>query len=325
VPRVSVIVSAYNSELFLARTLESALRQTFTDLELLVIDDGSTDASAEVVRGIMATDPRVRLIVQENRGLAATHNRAIRETRGEFIAPLDHDDVWHPEKLAEQVALLDERPRAGLALCYTAVIDEHHRCLGWKFGGEANGNVYDEMLVWDMVSGGSVPLIRRTALDAVGPFDETFTCREDWDMWVRLARSSEFATVPRTLVGYTRRAANMSRNYEQMAIEGIRILDKARAADPSFAGSRYRYCVAREYFAMACFCAIDGNIPRAWSYLGRSLAVTPLAVASSLRRWAFVGTLIMQTVLPRALYRNVFGALSKISFELQPGRPFDEI
>lgn len=324
-PRVSVIVAAYNAEAFLERTLASVLRQTFTDLELLVIDDGSTDGTARVVRRVMERDPRVHLIEQANRGLSATRNRAIGESRGELIALLDHDDLWHPQKLARQIAVLDARPDVGLVSCYSAVLDASQRCLGWRVGGDAQGDVYAEMLEWDMVSGGSVPLVRRAALETVGLFDEHLGSREDWDIWIRLARRVAFATVPQTLVGYTRSARSTSRDYEQMANEGVQVLDKARRDDAEFRGRRYRYSLARDHFAIACFCAFDHEVGHAWQYLARSWSATPRAILGAPRRWAFVGVLVAQTLLPRAAFRQVFGLLCRMSFRLVPGTPFDDL
>lgn len=319
VPRVSVVVPAWNAERFIEVTLATALGQTFSNIEIVVIDDGSKDQTAAVVHRIAASDSRVRLIQQSNTGLAGARNRGIRESCGELIAFLDHDDLWHPDKLALQVALLDSHPLAGLASCYSAVIDEEHRCLGWRFGGSADGNVYDEVLVWDMISGGSVAVIRRAAFDIVGQFDESLPMRSDWDMWIRIARHFHFATVPRTLVGYTRSKLGLSRGYDRMAEAGKSVLEKARRDDPAFNGYRFRFCRARDLFAVACVCTIDGEIPRAWSYLRQCLALTPMPVLTSPRRCALVLMLMLRTVLPASMFRSVLGAMNVLSFRLQPG------
>jgi glycosyltransferase involved in cell wall biosynthesis len=324
-PRVSVLIAAYNAAAFLQPTLDSVLGQTFADFEVLVIDDGSRDDTAGVVRRTMDADPRVRLIVQENHGLSATRNHGIRAARGALIAFLDHDDLWHPEKLAAQVAVLDADQRTGVVSCYSALIDEAHCCLGWRFGGAADGDVYAEMLEWDVVSGGSVALVRRAALEAVGPFDESLAIREDWDMWIRLARRHRFATVPRVLVGYTRKAGNASRDYERMAEEGVRVLAKARRDDPGFEDARYRFCLARDLFATASFCAVDGSTALAWGYLARSVTLTPAPVLRSPRRLALVGVLGLRTVLPDAAFRATLGWLNRWSFQLEPGRPFRDL
>jgi len=322
---VSVITAAYNAAPFIEATLRSALDQTLRDLELIVIDDGSKDATAEVVARLASEDSRVRLISQTNRGLAATRNRGVLEARGALIAFLDHDDLWHPEKLALQAAALDADPAAAVASCYSALLDEQHRCTGWRYGGDANGDVYAEMLEWDMVSGGSVALVRREALDAVGPFDESLPMRSDWDMWIRLARRYRFVTVPRTLVGYTRSAFSSSRGYERMAEAGRLVLEKVASEDPEFRGMTRRFCSARDLFAVTSACTIDGEVGLAWRYLARSLAMTPAPVLVSPRRWALLAMLALRTVLPAPLYRAALTALNQVSFDLPPGRPFSTL
>ena len=321
-PRVSVLVAAYNSERFLERTLHSALAQTFTDFEVLVVDDGSSDGTAALVRDMMVRDARLRLIVQANQGLSASHNRGIAESRGELIAFLDHDDLWHPEKLAAQVACFDADPRVGVVSCYSEILDDDGRSAGWRLGGDANGDVYAEMLEWDMVSGGSVVLVRRSALDAAGPFDTTLRIRDDWDMWIRLARRVHFATVPRTLVGYTRRPSNESRDAVRMADEGRRVLAKAAADDPSLSRSLLRTHEARDLVAVTSFCTIDGQTALAWRYLIASLRCSPLPVLRSPKRWGLVAALMLQTILPRGLYVAIVGLVSSWLWASRAGRPF---
>lgn len=320
-----MITAAYNAASFIEATLRTALDQTLADLELIVIDDGSKDATAEVVARLASEDSRVRLISQTNRGLAATRNRGVLESRGALIAFLDHDDLWHPKKLALQATALDADPAAAVASCYSALLDEKHLCTGWRYGGDANGDVYAEMLEWDMVSGGSVVLVRREALSSVGPFDEALPMRSDWDMWIRLARRYRFVTVPRTLVGYTRSPFSSSRGYERMAEAGRLVLEKVASEDPEFNGGTRRFCSARDLFAVTSACTIDGEVELAWRYLARSLAVTPAPVLVSPRRWALVAVLALQTVMPAPVYRAALAALNRVSFDLPPGRPFSTI
>jgi glycosyltransferase involved in cell wall biosynthesis len=321
-PRVSVVLAAFNAENRIEATLSSILGQAFTDFEILVIDDGSTDGTVDVLRRACVADPRIRWFTQANSGPGAARNRGIREARGELIAFMDHDDLWHPEKLSLQVAILDAQPDLAVVMCYSTVIGEDGISLGWRLGGEAHGKVYDEMIEWDMVSGGSVVMVRRSALNAVGHFDEKLRYREDWDLWIRLSRQFKFGTVSRTLVGFTRHARNSSRDYEEMAREGERVLRKTLADDPDIGEARIRFCLARDMFAIACLCGIDLNRRLAWQYLVRSWRITPLPLLVSPRRWAFVGVLLMQTVLPRRMYLVVFHLLGRLVFHLQPGRTF---
>jgi glycosyltransferase involved in cell wall biosynthesis len=321
-PRVSVVVASYNAAAFIKATLRSALDQSFENLEVLVIDDGSSDNTAEIVRRIAASDQRLRLIEQNNTGLAAVRNRGAREARAALVAYLDHDDLWHPKKLSLQVALLDAHPEAAVASCYSAIVDEDHNCTGWRYGGNADGDVYDEMLEWDIVSGGSVALVRRDALIDVGMFDETLPMRSDWDMWIRLARQYPFVTVTRVLVGYTRSSLSSSRGYDRFAEAGERILAKVSREDPNFRDARYTFCRARDLFAVTCMCTIDGETALAWRYLMKSIALTPYPILRRPRRWALIAMLGFQSLLPAQVYEAVLDAINRVSFRLPPGTPF---
>lgn len=322
-PRVTVVLITYNGAARIEQALGQALRQTYPSLEVVVVDDGSRDGTADVARTAAAGDPRVRIVSQPNGGPASARNRGIHEARGELVAFLDDDDLWSPHKLDAQVRLLDRDPEVALVSCYSALVDGDGVALGWRLGGEARGRVYDEMLEWDMISGGSVALARRSALVAAGGFDEGLPMRSDWDLWIRLARAHPFATVPETLVGYTRSPTGLSSLPEKMATAGERVLAKVVAEDPTIDGRRYRFLRARDSFAVACFCLFDERSKDAWRYLRRSVALTPMPVLRSPRRWGAVCALLALTVLPRGAYSALLGTACRAFFGLPAGAPFD--
>lgn len=321
-PRVSVVMAAFNAESCIEETLKSALNQTFTDFEILVIDDGSTDGTVEILKRIAGVDPRCHWISQANRGPGAARNHGLKVARGELIAFLDHDDLWHPDKLSLQIAMFDAQPDLAVVTCYSTIIDENGYSLGWRLGGAIRGNVYHEMIEWDMVSGGSVAMVRRNALEKVSGYDEALLYREDWDLWIRLSRHFRFGTVTQPLVGFTRHTRNSSREYAEMAREGELVLKQTLVNDPGIGEKRIRYCLARDMFAIACHCGIDLDHRLAWQYLRRSWSITPRPLLASPRRWTFIGVLLMQTVLPRRMYLAILHVLSRLVFRLQPGKPF---
>jgi hypothetical protein len=235
---------------------------------------------------------------------------------------MDADDLWHPQKIEQQMAYLDVHPEVGVVTCYSAILDARGDQLGWCFDGQAQGMVYHKMLKQDLVAGGSVPLIRRDALHVVGPFDEALSLRSDWDMWLRLARRFAFGTVPQVLVGYTRRSGNASQDYEAMIELGASLLQKVAEDDADFKASRYRFCHARDIFAMACLCFIDEDAPRAWTYVRRSMGVSVWPVLGSLRRLGMVALITSSTVLPKGAYRLLFRMVARRVFRQQPGQPF---
>ena len=325
-PRVSVVIPAFQSEARIGRTLARLKQQTFTDFEVVVVNDGSTDATARVIQQAIAHDARIRVIEQSNRGLACARNRGVEESRGDMIAFLDDDDLWHPDKLALQVARFDAGSGPAVVTCYSALVDTDGHLLGWRFGGRTEGNVYREMLEWDMVSGGSVALVSRGAIESCGGFDDTLTPREDWDLWIRIARRHSFSCVPKPLVGYTRRPASMSRSYDGMLAGGGRVLEKARRADTSISDPDVQAYLARELFGAACLCLVDSEHDLAWRYLTGALRNGPAMILSRPRRWGVITMLALASTLPRTVYRNgPLTAIGRVAFGLEPGKPFDSL
>ncbi len=324
-PQVSVVIPAYQSESRIGETLERLAQQTFADFEVIVVDDGSTDATSEIVRRFAAKDPRVRLVARPNGGIAAARNRGIEASEGELIAFLDDDDRWHPQKLELQVARIREVPEASVVACFSALVDPEGLLLGWRIGGVTEGNVYREMLEWDMVSGGSVVLVTRRALEEVGGFDVDLSIREDWDLWIRLARRHIFTCVPQALVGYTRRLDGVSQNHERMIDGGRVVLVKVRREDPSIRDGEHREFLAHDIFAIACFCLIAGQRREAWHYLLRALRTGPRIILSRPRRLGIIMMLALASLVPRTLYKRAVVAMSRGAFDLEPGTRFDAI
>jgi glycosyltransferase involved in cell wall biosynthesis len=201
---ISVIVPAYNVERFVARTLRSVLAQTHRNIEVVVVDDGSTDRTAVVVQEIAAKDSRVRLLRSRNQGVSAARNLAIAESRGRLIAPVDADDIWHPDKLRRQLALLRAGPLVlGVVYCWSRGIDDDDRVIlpSWN-ASMPRGNVLRDIVVSGIAGNGSTPLIRRRCIEATAGYDQTMSLNEDWKFYTELAGVCEFDRVPEFLVGY---------------------------------------------------------------------------------------------------------------------------
>jgi glycosyltransferase involved in cell wall biosynthesis len=195
-PIITVVIPARNAGQVIADTLASVRQQTFKDWEaIIVIDDGSTDDTAEIVRQFAKTDPRFLLIHQHQPGIAAARNRAIAEARGEFIAFLDADDVWFPEKLEKQIKLFE--PDRRLDVAFT----NFHYWDGQKdaepfYGANRplpSGNI-DERIIYSIsrfCPTMSVHLMRKKTLVDAGLFDATELTIEDWDLWLRMAMAGQ--------------------------------------------------------------------------------------------------------------------------------------
>jgi glycosyltransferase involved in cell wall biosynthesis len=208
-PHVTIVIPAYNAEQWLSAALGSALAQTYADIEVVVVDDGSTDGSARVVESF--ADPRVRLIRQENRGLSAARNTGIRQARGSLVAFLDADDLFDPNKIEKQVRPLENEPELGVVSCGFRVIDEVGSVLGMEMPWRDSPIVELPSLLFSCPLLPSTLLCRRDWLVRVGMFNESQRCYEDWEFAIRLALAGcRFGWVREPLISYRRHASNLS-------------------------------------------------------------------------------------------------------------------
>jgi hypothetical protein len=190
-PRVTVVTPAYNVAQYIGEAVDSVLRQTFTDFEYLVVDDGSQDNSVEVVRQHAGHDPRFRLVPGEHRGLSAVRNIGIREARGKYIAYLDGDDRWHPQFLERQVALIESLPPdVGLVFSRVRLMLENGTVVFYQWQRSGRYDFDDFLVGSNPARCGSSLLIRRSCFEDVGTFDEDLASVEDLEMWLRIAERS---------------------------------------------------------------------------------------------------------------------------------------
>jgi glycosyltransferase involved in cell wall biosynthesis len=209
-PRVSVVLPVYNCPNYVRPAIDSMLAQTFTDLELIAIDDGSRDTTLDVLKRV--DDPRVRVISQENRGLPATLNRGIELARGEYLARQDHDDYSRPERLARQVTYLDAHPACALVGTWAEIIEGEtatgrvhaHSCESVQLKLEL---LFDNPLVHSSV------MMRRAPIVAEGGYctDRERQPPEDYELWSRIARRFELANIGEVLHAYREVPGSMSR------------------------------------------------------------------------------------------------------------------
>lgn len=201
---ISVIIPAHNVQRFVGRTLDSVLTQTHRALDVIVVDDGSTDNTADIVQDFADRDPRLRLVRSDKLGVSAARNLAITQARAQLIAPVDADDIWHPDKLARQLAVMQAgSEKLGLVYCWSRGIDEEDRVIlpSWN-DSSARGNVLQDIIIRGIAGNGSTSLIRRRFIEQVGGYDTTATLSEDWKFYTALAGVCEFDLVPQYLVGY---------------------------------------------------------------------------------------------------------------------------
>ena len=174
-PLVSVIVPAYNAEMYIAQTLHSVLSQTYKNIEVIVVDDGSRDGTAQIVEAIMRRDNRVTLLHQSNSGVAAARNLAIEKSRGEYIAPIDADDIWFPQKIEKQVrCMLHEGSSTGIVYAWSVHIDEGGLLMSGFNASDMEGDVFVASVMNNFIGNASAPLIRHVCFNQVGGYGVRF-------------------------------------------------------------------------------------------------------------------------------------------------------
>jgi glycosyltransferase involved in cell wall biosynthesis len=244
---VSIVIPAHNAERFLGRTIASALAQTYDPIEVIVVDDGSTDDTVGVAEAAMARDGRVKLLHNKERGVSSARNLGTSHARGELIASLDADDLWHPDKIARQVARLKTAPpQVGVVYCWPIEIDENDFVTappGPK--STAEGNVTLELAKGCFIDCTSTTLVRRSCIDAVGGYDATLALQaaHDWKFYLALSEICEFALVPEYLIGYRQHGTNVSRDISLNAQSAQLVMQWLFARRPDLPETVKRQCI----------------------------------------------------------------------------------
>lgn len=280
-PRVSIVIPAYNAERFIGAAIESALAQTYRNCELIVVDDGSTDATAAVVRKF---GRRVTYLYQPNSRQAAARNRGIAASRGDLLAFLDSDDEWMPTKLEMQVSRFRDDPTLGLVYCLVVRVDSTGRISHFQSSGR-EGLVLAEILLGNLeFGGGSTMMVPRSVLDDIGGFDTTLSPCEDTDLFWRIAARYPVGCVQEHMVRYRMHSANSHRRVDLTTPAWITLYEKA-LSNPTVRrlGPWYRRrCLGRLYKMLAGDHLRVGDRRHAAVYACRSVAAWPPTVLSLL-------------------------------------------
>ena len=276
--KISIVIPAYNSELCLQETLESALAQTRPAHEILVVDDGSTDRTEEIVRSF---GNRIRYVKQQNQGIAGARNTGIREATGDWIAFLDHDDLILPQKLQRQTAAIEANPN--LVVVYSAFT------YLYPDGKTVRVDAFPANQLWPAIRYRtpilpSTAVIRRSALQEIGGFQKVY-CVDDWNLWFRLVRrysAEAFQDLPESFTIYRWWENNESKKFMAVAEAALGLLDTLLVEDLTGLKKMMwkRIVEARIYYGL-CLNLREVNNDRAWEF-----------AIESLLRWPFWGSVI---------------------------------
>jgi len=247
-PKVSIVIPAYNAMNYLPDTVDNLLKQTYDYFEVIIVNDGSSDNIEKWFSQIQ--DERIKLISQQNQGAGIARNTGIVNAKGEYIAFLDTDDIWEPTKLEKQVNVLEENPQVGLVYTWVEYVNETGQSTGRILKHQTEGNVWEKLIECNLIECGSVAMIRRSCFDDVGIFDKSLSSFvEDWDMWLRIASRFSFKVVKEVLVYYRQHSNSGSKNWQAMEENYKIVIDKAFNDAPD----RLKYLRNKSY-AYAYFC-----------------------------------------------------------------------
>ena len=226
-PRVSVVIPTYNCARFLGQTIDSALRQAYRDFEIIVVDDGSTDDTQQVVAVYGKT---IRYVYQSNQGASAARNVALSIASGEFIAYLDADDLWIADKLSRQVEYMDDHPACGFLHTEVSVIDEQNKVLHTRFNYETNRPVPQGLCIRELLLRSHIQTLtvleRRTAFDDAGMFDLRLPVAQDYLHWLGVVlRGYEVGYLAEPLGQYRWRAGSLMSSQRRLVEDFVRIYE----------------------------------------------------------------------------------------------------
>ncbi len=271
---ISVVVPTFNRENYILESLESVFAQSYPNVEIIVVDDGSDDQSIELLKPLEKSK-RLRLFRQKHAGVSAARNLAVDKARGQYIAFLDSDDLFLPEKLSKQMALFQEKPHLGFVHSNFSKFDDRGHHLGLRDMTKIRGIVYPWILQeWSALITPSTVLMPKNIFVEAGGFDESISWGEDIDLYFRVARKYEIGMVPEMLTKIRVHAASASAPKIGSAESFHRVLAKAVAADPSLSPRFVKKAFAKMYVNKSQNILGEGN--SADMHLARKLALRAL-------------------------------------------------
>ena len=340
-PLISVIIPVYNGEQTIKETIDSLLGQTYANWELIVINDGSSDRTLEILEEILGQHPSVshKIVSYAQTGVCASRNRGANLAQGEFLAFLDADDLWSPDKLAQQLqSLLNftenftgnsteistrnsteitrKLAKAAVAYSWTDYLNEAGEFLYSGSHACHQGDVYQYLLLGNFLENGSNALIYAPVFHEVGGFDESLVGGEEWDLFIRMARRYEFVVVTQVQVFYRLSNQSSSASLDRQAAECLKVIDRSFSASPPHfqqlkpqsLGNLYRYLTFRGLSSDLAY-----THPRLLlGYLWQSLRHDPQGILPRWKLLSIVATkLIIALLLPTPMSQQLITRLQR--------------
>lgn len=319
-PLMSVVMPVYNVAAYVGAAIESVLAQSFADFELIIVDDGGSDASVDICRGF--ADPRIRIVGQPNRGLAGARNTGIAAARGKYIALLDADDRWDPRKLMLHMIHLEADASVDVSYSGSRMIDAAGRPLRTAMRPRLTGITPAHILKRNPVGNGSAAVIRRASLDRAAVahpddlgrlcwFDESFRQSEDIELWLRLAarHGCKFEGIAGLLTDYRIVGGGLSANIARQFDSWERAVAKARTYAPRLLARHYARARAYQLRYLARRAVQLGDASFAWTLGAEAVTTSPgLLLAEPVKTGVTLAAALAARLLSRDRFRRLAAA-----------------
>jgi glycosyltransferase involved in cell wall biosynthesis len=272
---VSVITASYNMANYLPMTIDSVLAQSYPNLEIVVVDDGSEDDTPRVMESYSG-NPRVRYVrLEQNQGQTVAKNRGLSEARGEFLSFVDADNLWKPSKLEHQLPLFGASGKTGVVYSDAEYIDGEGALLPYVKRSYHQGRITDQLLLSNFVNFNSA-VVRRECIEKVGGFDENLRMGIDWDLWLRISTGYEFTFLPEQTYSYRIWANQMSHQKKKRFQSAATIVDKFERENPKAAHSKTLAAARALIYKDSAFaCAAVGEKREAYAFMARAIRQCP--------------------------------------------------
>ncbi len=311
-PRLSVVIPSYNTSRFVVDAVQSILTQSMPDVEVIVVDDGSSDDS--VLRVSSIDDTRLTIVAQTNQGLAGARNTGVALARSRFVGLCDSDDVWYPRKAELHLELMERRPDVGLSYSYSEYLSEAGERTGRFLITKCTRPSARDMVVRNHVGNGSTPVLRRKALLLAGPFDQSLVLYEDHEMWIRLLATTPFKAelIPEVLTGYRVRRGSLSVSFGSYLRGDERAISKYLEHIPSLTEREVARCRSEILRISSRKAFEDGQLALSRTLFADALRHTPTLMLHDARA-AGLAVLQVAALLPARLHRPVYAAMQRMA------------
>jgi len=296
---ISVILPAYNADKTIGLSIESVLNQTFKKFEFIVVDDGSTDNTVNIVKSY--NDNRIRTITINNSGPSKARNSGIKDSHGRYISFIDSDDLWAKDKLEKQIYILSRDEKYEVAYSWSLFIDENGKYIHPLKPVGFQGNVYQKMLINNFIGSGSNILVKREALESVGYFDEEIKYGEEWDLYIRLSRLYHFGLITEYQIYYRQNFGSLSTRVDLFESGSISVVEKAFIYDNN-EEEKIKYHAISNIKLYSCYIIASRMIDESWKLkalikIKDSLILNPYHIINPVIYYIFI-IITLSYILP---------------------------